>query len=334
MRQQGEAWKLMRLREAGVWYDSPRWYGQASRGEEAASGAASSLGEDAARWMIAPSGEHAAKHAPDRAEQQAAAGFVTYDASVPAALLEVPRLGAIGEVPLHHLRLMQWQLRRLRSALFVSRLLSRALVLPPTLCSCELGFFTRHVHEACRAPDHPTLPLPYLCPIDHYLSPAALADSPFAHRERGFLEGKRTAGAEQWRRQVVLPCPAGASCFDGSEGLALATGASEAELVRRLGRVDAPVLHFADIEAALGRFESSAKGAEWHEQAQELLDAYCCTTHPNFMKRGQTVPYILPHLPAAWPGRRRDDYFEPYRKALGALFEAAGDNETARAFRE
>ena len=83
-----------------------------------------------------------------------------------------------------------------------------------------------------------------------------------------------------------------------------------------------------------GRVESSAKGAEWHEQAQELLDAYCCTTHPNFMKRGQTVPYILPHLPAAWPGRRRDDYFEPYRKALGALFEAAGDNETARAFRE
>eukprot|EP00966_Prymnesium_polylepis_P004020 91966-Prymnesium_polylepis.1 len=31
------------------------------------------------------------------------------------------------------------------------------------------------------------LQLPYTCPIDHYLDPAALQQSPYAHRERTFF---------------------------------------------------------------------------------------------------------------------------------------------------
>ena len=71
----------------------------------------------------------------------------------------------------------------------------RALVLPPTLCSCELGFWPKHIGGRCVAGDHKMLALPYVCPIDHYLDPSALANSPFAHRERPFLDNNRTAPA-------------------------------------------------------------------------------------------------------------------------------------------
>jgi len=54
-------------------------------------------------------------------------------------------------------------------------------------CSCELGFWPNHIEEHCRAARHDTVPLPYACPIDHYLAPIKLASSPFLHRERTFL---------------------------------------------------------------------------------------------------------------------------------------------------
>ena len=46
---------------------------------------------------------------------------------------------------------MHEQLKRLRDALFIARILGRALILPPLLCSCELGFWITHV-EASRSP--------------------------------------------------------------------------------------------------------------------------------------------------------------------------------------
>ena len=61
--------------------------------------------------------------------QEGTVGFLTYDASVLPALLEIERIED-GGIPLHHMRLMHAQLRKLRSALFVARMLNRALILP------------------------------------------------------------------------------------------------------------------------------------------------------------------------------------------------------------
>ena len=106
--------------------------------------------------------------------------------------LRVVPMAEKGGIPVPHLVLMHEQMRQMRNALFIARALGRALVLPYTRCTCEMGFFPYHVHEGCRAPDHPTLPLPYNCSIDHYLDPVALDTSPFAHRERTFLTNPRT----------------------------------------------------------------------------------------------------------------------------------------------
>jgi len=316
MRRQEEPWKLMRLREQGLWFDAPRWYGLPPRTQ---------LADDASGWMVPVEPRHRRDDPAWQLEQEATVGFLTYDSRLPSELLSVSRLEP-GGVPMHHMRLMHAQLRKLRSALFVARLLKRALVLPATLCSCELGFFVSHVKENCRAADHQTLPLPYVCPIDHYLFPRALATSPFAHRERTFLDNSRAAHINASVRLRVVPA-AGSSPPFGAR--TLARGASERELVSTLGGSGAAVLHFEEIEAALGSFGSAQKAKEWHGQAQELLDAYCCTSSEIFKaKASGGVPYLLPPLPGqtAWLGAPR---LEWARTELARMFREAGDAQIA-----
>ena len=192
-----------------------------------------------------------------------------------------------------------------------------------------------HVKEGCRAVDHPTLPLPYVCPIDHYLFPRTLMNSPFAHRERTFLDNPRAAHINLSARARVVPCSVG--CSDGranwaaesSQPIPLRRGASEGELVARLGELRAPIIHFEDIEGALGAFSSGEKSTTWHSQAQELLDAYCCVANPVFKKKaGGAVPYLLPPLPNQkdWRGEKR---LEWARSELVRIFREAGDTRIA-----
>ena len=69
---------------------------------------------------------------------------MSYSPVVPESLLAVPRIER-GALPLHHLRLMHAQLQQFRNALFIARALGRALVLPETQCSCEIGFWPNHI---------------------------------------------------------------------------------------------------------------------------------------------------------------------------------------------
>ena len=111
-------------------------------------------------------------------------------------------------------------------------------MLPPTLCSCELGFWPKHIGGRCVAGDHKMLALPYVCPIDHYLDPSALANSPFAHRERPFLDNNRTAPALLASRATVLA---------GGRAAAAAAPPAAARVVALPARPDAD-----QVVAALG----------------------------------------------------------------------------------
>ena len=77
----------MRLREETLWHDAPQWYGTTSGAAGEADGGA-----------VDPP-----------------AGFVTYEPHVPAEMLRVPEITR-GAVPLHHIRLIDLQLRQLRYA--------------------------------------------------------------------------------------------------------------------------------------------------------------------------------------------------------------------------
>ena len=88
MRRQEMPWKVMRLREQTYWLDPPEWYAPPTR----------------------PAlGENSPTNSPN--DRRGSNGYVTYDASVPAELLRVPRIGH-GDLPLHHMKLMHEQLRR------------------------------------------------------------------------------------------------------------------------------------------------------------------------------------------------------------------------------
>ena len=234
---------------------------------------------------------------------------------------------------------MHEQLAQLRNALFAARALGRALVLPRMLCSCELGFWPNHIAEDCKASDHETLRVPYRCPIDHFLDPAKLLGSPYAHRERSFFANPRTPAAIQRSTVAVTPCADPAGCSAPSAVVTVPVGATIAQLRRRLGGVRARVLHFTDISRSLGGFEPAAPAAEvreWHEDAQQLLSSWCCTAHPHFKRTAGVIPYLLPPMPgqSAWHHTQRLEWAV---SAVAELFEAsdrADDAAIARQLRQ
>lgn len=220
---------------------------------------------------------------------------LTYTPRLALELLAPSTLPSRGGLPLRHLRLVDEQLSQLRDALFIARLLRRALVLPPLSCSCELGFYPRHLPPSCRA--HPLLPLPYNCSVDHVFDPAALAGSPFLTRERSYLAHPR---AQRGGAVIVRVCGGNRSDADASRACtsdaAADAAADEAPrdvvlirarssapaLVTRLGRIGARVLHLDDVRGVLAGFgrwrppdwgsatppRPGAVSARWHREAQ------------------------------------------------------------------
>ena len=306
----------MRLREQMAWWDPPEWYGVLNRSVGAAMTGSASMTGSAASTPVDGSPR-----------------FLSYNASLASLATVRPRLQTRGAIPLHHFRLMHAQLRRLRSALFVARLLGRALILPPMLCGCELGFWIGHVGKDCRADGHrAALQMPYICPIDHYLFPRTLAESAFTHRERTFLDNPRTPQSLKDDTVTVQLCR-GARCAEdrtrrtASGTRLLRRGAGETELVTTLASAPERILHFEDIEHALGHFDSEARSAQYHSEAQSLLSSWCCTSHAAFKSAGGEVPYLLPPLPAragerAWRGEKRLD---AAAQVLVQMYTEAGD---------
>jgi len=351
IREQRESNKLVRLREARLWNDPPTWYSAAP----------------------ASTNDAASSHAREGTEAPAlgpsvpASGFVSYTPVLEPEWLAVPRI-ARGALPLHHLRLMYHQLAQLRNALFLARSLGRALILPPTRCSCEVGFWPNHIEGGCTAGDHQMLRLPYTCPTDHYLDPQALATSPFAYREASFLSNPRTPPALNATRQLIRVVRACASTTgkdacgrrtdvgrstrdlttlpaEGAITISAARSSSDlrrspegvitisaGELRRSLVHVTARVLHFEDVRDAFdpSSFESAAEARRWHEDAQSLLATWCCTADPTFKPLAGVVPYLLPPLvPSVWRG---NPWLRWEAEALATAFARANDTAMASAF--
>ncbi|KAL1507978.1 hypothetical protein AB1Y20_007580 [Prymnesium parvum] len=321
IREQREVNKLMRLREAMLWRDPPEWYSAASPQEN-----------------ISAAGASAARHAPSVGASIPAAGFITYTPQISPELLEVPRI-IRGALPLHHLRLIHVQLEQLRNALFIARTLGRALVLPhlQASCSCEIGFWPNHIDEGCTAGDHKMLRLPYVCPIDHYLDPAALAKSPFAHRERTFFSNGHTPPTLFATRQSVQVCSPPYNDCNRSHATAgntvwLQPDPTMAQLRTALRSVSgARVIDFDDVRHAFGGFDNDRIAHSWHSDAQALLSSWCCTANPQFKRRAGLVPYLLPPHPgqSQWRG---DPLLRWVAAAIATSFSESNDTEFSEKF--
>ena len=342
MRQQRMEFKLMRLREQTLWRDPPTWYGAPlAPPPQCMAGAATPHADS--EGCAASAGGGVGPTVP-------AAGFVIYTPQLRREWLTVPPL-ADGGIPTHHLSLIWEQLRQLRSAFFLARALGRALILPAVTCTCEMGFFIHHIKGDCRAPDHPTLHLPYNCSIDHYLDPVALHTSPFAHRETSFLDNPRTP--HDLRRTSTArvrvcpptnaatppatddPCHPARPLIDGE--VRLPAGERVQHLRGRLAHVKAKLLHVDDVLGAFGGFDEDTTAGrdelvQYHDDLQQLLASWCCTADERFKRLAGVIPYVLPPLEgqSAWRGAPKLQWAA---QAMAEIFEAAGDADRARAVR-
>lgn len=348
MRQQREEYKLMRLREEGLWRDLNVWYGTPSgtykarmasckqtASEAAAVARAGSTAGSASAAAAAAEVERCAAAAAGLGRTEPPAGFLVYEPKLRTEWLGLHPMEYKGGVPVHHLALMHEQLRQLRSALFLARALNRALVLPRTRCSCELGFFPYHVETHCRANDHPTLPLPYNCSIDHYLDPVALSTSPYAHRERSFLDNPRTPLAlmlQTSSKRVRVCAAAEGACAARAGEIVLPAAARVSQLRERLGGEGARLLRVDDVVATFGGFDSQSELVQWHEDAQALLAGWCCTADTRFKRLAGVIPYLLPPLEGqtAWRGHAKLQWAAT---AVADIFASANDTTRAAALR-
>ena len=339
MRQQREEFKVMRLREEMAWKDRRSWYGAPSRRQLAARDTPRPLPLPATALTLTM-GELGAI--------DPVAGFLLYEPRIPTALLRTQELHPKGGIPVHHLTLMFEQIRQLRNGFFLARALGRSLILPRTYCTCEMGFFPYHIGDSCRAPDHPTLRLPHLCAIDHYLEPVVLAKSPFLHRERSFLDNPRTpkaqlmassasirvcnGGGRDGGRHPELPACDGLTLSPGE--VALPAGLSIERLRAKLGSVEAKLMRVDDVLGGFGGFEQSTpnEAVQFHEDMQALLSSWCCTIDARFKRVAGVIPYILPPLEGQteWSGSHGLAWAA---QALADIFDNAGDTARARLIR-
>lgn len=197
-----------------------------------------------------------------------------------------------------------------------------------------MGFFIYHIKDSCRAPDHPTLELPYNCSLDHYLEPLSLHASPFVHRERSFLANPRTPrDLLRHSRAHVRVCRRGAgdaACAAAEGEVSLPAGLRIGELRAHLGSVSAKLLHFDDVLGAFGGFDESSTAGRaelvgYHDDLQELLSSWCCTDDARFKRVAGVIPYVLPPLEGqrTWRGAAKLQWAAT---AVAGIFEADGDH--------
>jgi hypothetical protein len=87
-----------------------------------------------------------------------------------------------------HFSMEAHQRELLRDAFALAQALGRILVLPEMLCFCDRYWWLTH---ACRMPGAESMPLPFLCPLDHIFDIGRWEDEKLQYREAGFLSNSR-----------------------------------------------------------------------------------------------------------------------------------------------
>ena len=169
--------------------------------------------------------------------------------------------------------------RRVRDALALATTLGRTLILPRWTCYCDRLWSGSDdiFHFGCMYPGAQDGKfVPFVCPMDHVLSPAAWARAGQAYRDAAFLESPRLglrgkAGAVAELR--LLPRAEYDALPAHAKAAALPLGVSDSDAVARLSPLqNAPVIR---LESALGLLcgvDDAAARRELNAEAARLLN--------------------------------------------------------------
>ena len=150
-----------------------------------------------------------------------------------------------------HARALADYVGELRDALALARATRRTLVLPRWTCYCDRLWSGSDdiFHFGCMYPGSQDAPfVPFVCPMDHVLSPAAWAEAGVAYRDASYLEGASPAP-----EVVEVQVGAAGGAAGGARGPAqLRLGISDAEAARALQPFEAaPVLRLSTARGLL-----------------------------------------------------------------------------------
>ena len=363
MRNQAEPFKRMRLREEMVWRDRAMWYGIERTGNGGLSATTTS------RKNADVFDSERAAHLEALGPTTPTAGYIAYEPILKPEWLELKEMVSVGGesfsgatlppagqvykggIPIHHLILIHEQLRQLRSALFIARSLNRALILPHTICSCEMGFFPYHLQTNCRANDHPTIHLPTNCSRSLPRSeesrriairtPRANLPSEPADAEpaatQGLEESRRLQGGrhEVQRKPLQQQQCARQLCawWRGAH-----PSQADNHSAAQPGTQSSRLLVFDDVLSSFGGWGDAPTHSatdelrQWHEDAQALLSSWCCTDDKRFKRLAGVIPYLLPPLEgqSVWRGHERLSWAA---SALAEVFEIAKEPQRAAEIR-
>jgi len=174
-----------------------------------------------------------------------------------------------------HLKVVEHHLASMRGALAVARVLGRTLLLPEMPCFCDKTwgghdniFKTKCMYPGAQTGDY----LPFMCPMDHLVSPAAWVDSGVDFRAHGFLYGHfRDRVPKSIREHPV-------------RSLAVPGLASESDVRLAAAALShVPVISLSDAHTAFCRFDGEDDNSAFEALISKLLKPipWCAECHPE-----------------------------------------------------
>ena len=217
-------------------------------------------------------------------------GFVYYKNKVDDTLLEAVRSRERSfkiESTVPHFNLVNSQLLQFRSAMFVSNLLDRGIVLPEVWCGYDRWWAP---HEGIIPGSK--LSVPFVCPADHVFDLESMDRDGFVFREYSFLEKPQ---GRELSRLVINICEEGdASCSVGGEPMEgvmrLQPGLTREQLKEALSHAsvkEAQVIELAGNVAGIWKptaetLANSADDAGVKSIVDRYMSIWCCVdAHPG-----------------------------------------------------
>jgi hypothetical protein len=188
-------------------------------------------------------------------------GLLVFAPNVPHALVYPP--GGM-DVP-GHIKLINYQLRQIRSALALAHALGRKLILPPVVCGYDKAWYQLGSHGEFGGAPPFIVPI-FNCPLDHYLEPGML-DPVNSIREYSFLTNPRTPSAVKLSARDVAVDPTG-----GAAEMARLAALSSAKLLNVTNLHSLPDLSPAGSQGLLSKEQADAVRSKF----ERVGGSWCC----------------------------------------------------------
>jgi hypothetical protein len=233
-----------------------------------------------------------------------------------------------------HATALQEYVAELRDALALARALRRTLVLPRWLCYCDRLWSPSDdiFHFGCMYPGAQDGKfLPFVCPMDHVLSPTDWEQAGQPYRDAAFLESSRLPAAAKASITdvAVLPRAAFDALPPASRQHALPSGVTDKEAVQLLRPLEGTaVLRLSHARGLLCGIDDATERSAFNSLASRLLRTPAwCAPRPVVGRRAAPRHRLrrLNHHPAPLSVAQGRQVLSTVQQRACAVADAGGD---------